>query len=71
MPASPNKKGLVGTFDKYPEYMASPEKEKMRRSVKEEVPWRTTYKGISKPSPSIVSSKLNLRRESPTLRMMR
>ena len=69
IPNNPTKKGA--TIGKFPDYMPNPPKEVKRKQPSSEVPWRTSYRQVSKPSPSVNSIVSNLRSEYPALKRLR
>ena len=66
IPSNPSKKGA--TIGKFPEYMPNPITSPTRRPPSEQIPWRHTINGRTKPSPSVTNLLSNLRSEYPVLR---
>ena len=61
-PASPGRKGVKGLFGKVPKHIGEPLVPVTRRIYKEDSPpsWKNTYRGISKPSPSVINNRMNV-----------
>jgi len=66
-PANPPKKGNQQTLDKFPPYMPNPPVEKKRKKpvegeeVEERPGFKATYKGLSRPTPSVALNVRNLK----------
>jgi hypothetical protein len=65
-PSNPGKKNM--TIGKYPEHIPDPLASVGRKNPSEAVPWKTTTNDRSRPTPSTVSNKINLRTEFSFLR---
>lgn len=65
-PSNPNKKGLNGYLEKFPEYLPNPPTELKRKIVAEDEPdgppgWKATYRGIARPTPTVACNIRNLK----------
>jgi len=70
-PSNPNKKGVIkGTISKFPEYLPNPPKElkRVREPEGDDKPepmhergFKMTYRGLSRPTPSIATNTRNLK----------
>lgn len=70
-PSKPGLKGVTGTLMKFPEHVPSPAKIKKYVKPPEDAPepppgFKATYKGLSRPTPSIVTNIRNLKASYPT-----
>lgn len=69
-PANPSKKGYKATLNKFPEYVPNPPAEKKRvkkvDGEEEERPgFKATYKGLTRPTPSVALNIRNLKSSYP------
>ena len=67
-PSNPTKKD--STIGAYPEHMADPLPNKIRKAPSEAVPWKVTTVGKTKPTPSITFHIKNIRSEFSKLRKL-
>jgi hypothetical protein len=65
-PSNPNKKGLKGFLEPFPEYLPNPPTELKRKIVSEDDPepapgWKTTKRGVARPTPTVACNVRNLK----------
>ena len=75
-PSNPAKRGAIkGTISRFPEYLPNPPTEIKRKKApegEEEVPpmhekgFKMTYKGLTRPTPSIATNSRNLKAQFPS-----
>ena len=73
-PSNPSKRGaLKGTISRFPEYLPNPPKELKRVKIDEDAEkplhekgFKMTYKGLTRPQPSIATNTRNLKAQFPS-----
>lgn len=75
-PSNPTKKGAInGTISKFPDYLPNPPVELKRKAVVEgedapaplhEKGFKATYRGLTRPQPSIATNSRNLKSQFPS-----
>uniref|UniRef100_A0A7S3FT23 Cilia-and flagella-associated protein 96 n=1 Tax=Strombidium rassoulzadegani TaxID=1082188 RepID=A0A7S3FT23_9SPIT len=70
-PSHPPKRGINATIEKFPEYIPNPPKEKKRVKLEDgqeeddRKGFKVTYKGLSRPQPSVATNIRNLKASYP------